>query len=305
MDEQILEIEVDKIKSNPYQPRKQFNEKELQTLADSIKTQGLFSPILVRNKEDYFEMACGERRLKAVKLNQSKKILAIVRRLTNEEMAEIGLSENLQRKDINPIEEAEGYLRLKDEFNYTQEQIAEKVGKSRVHIANRLRLLSLGNLARTYLKCKIISSAHGEALLGLKNKNIESNFTDLTWDWDINVRELRQMVRDFNSNIAPRIKREVPFKAIDRKSFELIRKIFTPQQEIVDNFVNILNYGGGNRPTLEALWFGKLELVYGLEEYLAYEKVGVEKVSCIIIFNYLLQVSKDRDDKLNEVENES
>jgi len=296
--EQLIQLEVEKIKPNPFQPRKKFNEVELNKLANSIKTQGLLSPIIVRKKNNFYEIACGERRLRAVKILKQKTILVIVRRLTDNQMAEIGLTENLQREDINPIEEAEGYLKLKEKFNYTQEQIAEKIGKGRTYIANRLRLLGLDILGKLYVKIGILSSAHGEALLSLKDKNIESNFADLSWDWNISVKELRKMVKYYNNGINPEIKRELPISSIE---MSIIGEIWKPENhsnEVKGRIILIKEHNA--RHSLECFWIGwkndkpKVQLIFDCADYYAYQQVGIEEVPCIIIFDYLLIISQEK-----------
>ena len=161
-------IPVDEIRPNPYQPRKVFNDEALKELSSSIKQHGVFTPILVKKSIQGYDLIAGERRLRASKLAGLKDIPAIIVDFDDQEMMEIALLENIQREDLNVIEEAKAYEKLIQRLGYTQEQLAHRVGKSREHITNLLRLLKLPEDVQEYVVSKQLSMGHVRALLGLK-----------------------------------------------------------------------------------------------------------------------------------------
>ncbi len=161
------EIPLKDIKANPYQPRDVFNEEKLQELADSIKEFGIVQPLIVRRKNKSVELVAGERRLRAAKMAGIKKVPVIFREYTDEQMMEIALVENIQRHDLNPIEEAQGLRRLMQECHLTQEQAAAKVGRSRAAVANILRLLNLAQKVQDYLSKEVLTMGQVKQLLAL------------------------------------------------------------------------------------------------------------------------------------------
>ena len=163
-------IPVDEIRPNPYQPRKVFNDEALKELSSSIKQHGVFTPILVKKSIQGYDLIAGERRLRASKLAGLKDIPAIIVDFDDQEMMEIALLENIQREDLNVIEEAKAYEKLIQRLGYTQEQLAHRVGKSREHITNLLRLLKLPEDVQEYVVSKQFSMGHVRALLGLKTE---------------------------------------------------------------------------------------------------------------------------------------
>ena len=164
-------VSIDKISLSRFQARKKFNIETLNQLADSIKKNGLIQPIIIRKKNDSedYEMIAGERRLKACKIAKLNKIPAIISNLNDRKAFESGLIENLQREDLTSIEEAEGYHRLMNEFNYTQEQLAETVSKNRSHVGHLLRLISLPKKVKQYILDKKLSLGHAKCLVGYDN----------------------------------------------------------------------------------------------------------------------------------------
>ncbi len=167
--DRVSEIFVDKIKPNPYQPRQDFNQEELQNLADSIREQGLLQPIVVREKKDGFELVVGERRLRACKLAEKTKIPAIVRNYTDSQSMNFALLENLQRTDLNPMEVAAAYKRLMQEGGMTQEELSKKLGVSRPKIANTLRLLNLPEPVQNYVRKNLLTESAARTIAGLPN----------------------------------------------------------------------------------------------------------------------------------------
>jgi len=162
-----IDVETEKIQINPNQPRKKFDEDSLAELARSVEQHGILQPLIVRPNGDNYEVVAGERRLRAAKIAGLTHVPVLIRTLSDREMMEIALIENLQREDLNPLEEAEAYKRLMEEYNYTQEQLALRVGKSRSAIANTLRLLGLHTTVRKMLADGIITEGHARAILAL------------------------------------------------------------------------------------------------------------------------------------------
>ncbi len=187
------EILISTIKANQFQPRTEFDEKALLQLSESIKEHGVVQPILVRGLNKGFELIAGERRLRAAKLAGLKKIPAVVVDVSNVQSLEIAILENVQREDLNPIDVSMGYQRLKNEFGYTQEEMAKKVGKPRSSIANSLRLLSLSTKAQAELKKGNISEGHAKVLLGLEPTKAESMLNEILKQ-NLSVRDLEKML---------------------------------------------------------------------------------------------------------------
>lgn len=206
-DTTIQEIPLDQIIPNVYQPRQEFDKKPLEGLADSIKENGLLQPIVVRqNEDDKYEIIAGERRYRAVKSLQWEKIPAIVRKYTDKQSASLALIENLQRKDLNPIEEAQAYQHLSQMNNFKQKELAEKVGKSQSYVANKIRLLKLAPEVQTELANGSITQRHGRALLSLNQKQqVQFLHKIMTQNW--NVSKTEKEVKKLQDNDAKPKKR--------------------------------------------------------------------------------------------------
>ncbi len=193
--ESVKLIPLDKINAGIYQPRKNFNQTELEELADSIKENGLIQPIILRkaNDDDSYEIIAGERRFRATQIAGFSDIPAIIKKINNHEALELAIIENIQRSDLSLIEEAEGYKQLIGEFSYTQDQIAKRVGKSRSHITNLLRLLSLPKMVREHLDQKLISMGHARAII---SSNDPEKLTQQIVSNSLTVRNVEDLVRD-------------------------------------------------------------------------------------------------------------
>lgn len=196
--EEIVNISLDELRSNPYQPRKVFDEKALEELSSSIKEHGVFQPIIVKKSIKGYEIIAGERRVKASKLAGLKEIPAIIRDFTDNEMMEIALLENLQRENLSAIEEANAYKNLLKSLNLTQEQLSERIGKSRSHITNMIGLLSLPNTTQNLINQKEISMGHARVLSKLKDETQINELTDKIVTEGISVRELEELTSDTN-----------------------------------------------------------------------------------------------------------
>ena len=190
--EEIVELNVDDIRPNPYQPRTIFDEDALKELADSIKENGVFQPIIVKKSIKGYDVIAGERRLRASKLAGKKTIPAIIRQISDDKMAEIALLENLQREDLNALEEAKAYKSLIDKLNITQEQLAKKVSKSRSHITNMLGLLRLPGEVQDMITKGELTMGHARALSKLEDKNEMVKMAEEITDKGLTVRDIEE-----------------------------------------------------------------------------------------------------------------
>ena len=193
--DQIVEIKIEEIKVNPFQPRQEFNQAEIKELADSIKNFGLIQAITVREKENEYELIAGERRLRAARLLNKEVIPAVVKDFNDQQMAEIALIENLQRKDLNFLEEAKAYQRLLDEFDLTQKELAARVSKSQSTIANKLRLLNLSEQIREKILAADLSERHGRSLLQLDSPAEQLSVVEEISKKGLNVRETEKLIK--------------------------------------------------------------------------------------------------------------
>jgi len=196
----IVEIELDLIDVNPFQPRSYFNEEALQELASSIKELGVIQPITIRKLAgNKFQLVSGERRFRASKLIGSTTIPAYIRIANDQEMLEMALVENIQRKDLDPIEVALSYQRLIDEIDLTQEEMSKRVGKKRSTISNYLRLLKLDPIVQTGMRDGFLSMGHGRALINIENTEEQLNIYEKIIQQKLSVRQTEQLVKDFKS----------------------------------------------------------------------------------------------------------
>lgn len=201
LDNAIESVPLNDLRTNPYQPRKKFDEQGLEELTKSIKEYGVIQPLVVRKSIKGYDIVAGERRYRAAKLAGLEKVPAIIRELSDKEMMQIALIENLQREDLNPVEEASAYRKLMDGLNLTQEELANKLGKSRPHIANHLRLLQLDKAVRGLLEDGKLSMGHGRALLGLKDRKQTAPVVDKIIKEQMNVRQLESLIQKLNHHV--------------------------------------------------------------------------------------------------------
>ncbi len=220
-DQGVREILLERIESNPRQPRRQFDSAKLQELAESISAHGVVQPIVLRSKgPDRFEIVAGERRFRACQLAGLKTVPALVRECSDAEMAEIALLENIQREDLNPIEEANACRSLIEEYGFTQESLASRIGKSRPFVANLLRLLTLPVQAQRYLAEGKISVGHAKVLLALEDKSLLMLALEKVVRSGLSVRETEALVKSILDKTQPEQQKEK-----------------TPKQEEVDPIV--------------------------------------------------------------------
>lgn len=188
-------VKITKVEPNREQPRKNFDEDALQELADSIKQFGLLQPILVQDRKDYYEIIAGERRWRAAKLAGLKEVPVIIKNYTDREIVEISLIENIQREDLNPIEEALAYKRLLEEFGLKQDEVAERVSKSRTTVTNSMRLLKLCNGVQQMIIDDMLSTGHARALISIEDEEIQLQLAQRIFDEKLSVREVERLVK--------------------------------------------------------------------------------------------------------------
>ena len=201
--QKVLNIDMEKIQPNPNQPRKRFREKSLKELSESIKNVGVLQPILLRKSDDVYYIIAGERRFRAAKLAGLTEIPAVVKEGDDSEIFLMALVENIQRENLNPIEEAESLKRLMDEFHLSQEETASRIGKSRAAVANSVRLLNLDPRVKNFLSENKISGGHGKALLGVSDKNLQYKLCVKIINEDLSVRAAEDLVKRYTEKKKP------------------------------------------------------------------------------------------------------
>ncbi|MBQ4251990.1 MAG: ParB/RepB/Spo0J family partition protein [Erysipelotrichaceae bacterium] len=214
-----INISIDKIRPNPYQPRRTFDEKALNELAESIKEHGVFTPVLVRPSLSGYELIAGERRLKASRLAGRTEIPAIIVDFDDKAMMEISLLENIQREDLNVIEEANGYRQLIEKLNYTQEQLAERIGKSREHVANTLRLLKLPRKVQQMVEAGQLTMGQVRPLITMESEAEAVKLAERIVAEGLSVREIERLVRHRKNNVS------VEPVTIDRATLEVQKNL--------------------------------------------------------------------------------
>lgn len=192
--EEVVKVKIDDIKVNPYQPRVIFNEEEIKELANSIKNYGVIQPLLIREKDEKYELVAGERRLRACRNLGMETVPAVIRNIDDLEMAEIALVENLQRRDLSFMEEARAYQQLIEKFSLTQQELAQKIGKGQSTIANKLRLLTLPTDVCKRIDMEFISERHARALLKLEDKESQFSVIKKIKEKELTVKETEKLI---------------------------------------------------------------------------------------------------------------
>ena len=193
-------IDINLIKSNEEQPRKSFDDEKIMELAESIRSNGIIQPLVLKKVDDEYIIVAGERRWRAAKTIGLKEVPAIIMNLTEKQILEISLIENIQREDLNSIEEALAYKKLINDFNLTQEELSKRIGKSRVTITNTLRLLNLSEDVQQYIIEGVISEGHGRALLGITDSKVQCELAQSVIDDKLSVRELEILIRKLKTS---------------------------------------------------------------------------------------------------------
>ena len=207
-------VKISKIEPNREQPRRHFEEDALLELADSIKQFGVLQPLLVQKKGDFYEIIAGERRWRAAKLAGIKEVPVIVKDYTKQEIVEIALIENIQRENLNPIEEAMAYKRLLTEFNLKQDEVAERVSKSRTAVTNSMRLLKLGEKIQQMIVDEMISTGHARALLAIENEEEQYNLATRIFDEKLSVRETEKLIKKLQEEKNAPVKEQEEIKDV-------------------------------------------------------------------------------------------
>lgn len=192
-------LNIDEIEPNREQPRKQFNEDSLIELAESIKQFGVIEPLVVQKRDEFYEIIAGERRWRAARLAGLKEIPVVIKNYTEKEIVEIALIENIQREDLNPIEEAMAYQRLMKEFSMKQDEVANRVSKSRTAVTNSMRLLKLDQRVQEMLIDEMITSGHARAILSIEDHEIQYEIADKVFNQKLSVRETEKLVKKYGA----------------------------------------------------------------------------------------------------------
>ena len=219
-----LMVKLSKVEPNREQPRKNFDEDSLQELAESLKQFGMLQPILVQNRGDYYEIIAGERRWRAAKIAGLKEVPVIVRELTDQEIVEISLIENIQREDLNPIEEAQAYKRLLTEFHLKQDEVAERVSKSRTAVTNSMRLLKLCDEVQKMVVDDMISTGHARALISIEDPEEQYLIAQKIFDEKLSVREVEKLVKDLHKPPKPPKEENKTLQAIYQEISERLKQ---------------------------------------------------------------------------------
>ena len=219
-----LMVKLSKVEPNREQPRKNFDEDSLQELAESLKQFGMLQPILVQNRGDYYEIIAGERRWRAAKIAGLKEVPVIVRELTYQEIVEISLIENIQREDLNPIEEAQAYKRLLTEFHLKQDEVAERVSKSRTAVTNSMRLLKLCDEVQKMVVDDMISTGHARALISIEDPEEQYLIAQKIFDEKLSVREVEKLVKDLHKPPKPPKEENKTLQAIYQEISERLKQ---------------------------------------------------------------------------------
>lgn len=251
--ENVTMLKISRVEPNKEQPRKVFDEEKLNMLADSIKKHGVIQPIIVKDtKSGFYQIVAGERRWRASRIAGLKEIPAIIRSYDELATMQIALIENLQREDLNPIEEALGYKALLDEFSFTQEQVSEQVGKSRSAIANSIRLLALPQQVREMLEKKELSSGHARAVLAVNDDESKLLLAQKIIENSLNVRQAEQLAKALNA--PKKEKREKPLTQLDIQIGEIQKRM----SEILGTKVKIQN--GAKKGKIEIEYYSENDL---------------------------------------------
>ncbi len=245
-------VKVTEIEPNREQPRKNFDEDALLELAESIRQFGIIQPLIVQKKEDHYEIIAGERRWRAAKLAGLKEVPVIVKAYTDQEIVEISLIENIQRENLNPIEEAQAFKRLLEEFQLKQDELAERVSKSRTAVTNSMRLLKLDSRVQQMLVDDMISTGHARALLGTEDKELQYTLATKVFDEKLSVRETEKLVKGIT-------KEKPKKKEIEQKNDFIYKEIEEKIRSILGTKVSIQRKDE-QKGKIEIEYFSSLEL---------------------------------------------
>ena len=246
-------VKISSVEPNLNQPRRHFDEDALLELSESIKQYGVLQPLLVSDKKDYFEIIAGERRWRAAKMAGLKEVPVVVKEFTDQEIVEISLIENIQREDLNPIEEAMAYKRLMEEFHLKQDEIADRVAKSRTAVTNSMRLLKLDDRVQQMVVDEMLTTGHVRTLLALENKELQYNTAMKIFDEKLSVRETERLVKEI---LNPKVKKE---KKVNLEQEAIYEGLEEKIKSIIGTKVSI-HRGAKHKGKIEIEYYSQEEL---------------------------------------------
>lgn len=249
-------VPISKVEPNKEQPRKTFDEDALLELSESIKQFGVLQPLIVQDKKEYYEIIAGERRWRAAKLAGLKKVPIIVKNLTDQEIVEISLIENIQREDLNPIEEAIAYKRLLEEFHLKQDEVAERVSKSRTAVTNSIRLLKLSDKVQEMVVDDMLTTGHARALLGIENQDRQYSLAQKIFDEKLSVRETEKLVKKIQTEKDSPAKKEKP---VDSK-LDIIYQDLEERMKNIFGTKVVINKKDAKKGSIEIEYYSQEEL---------------------------------------------
>lgn len=249
-------IDIKKVEPNREQPRKKFDEDALIELSESIKQFGVLQPLLCQECDDYYEIIAGERRWRAAKIAGIKEVPVIIKKLSEQEIMEISLIENLQREDLNPIEEALAYKRLIDEFKLKQDEVAERVSKSRTAVTNAMRLLKLNEKVQQMVIDEMLTTGHARALLGIEDQDIQYVLAQQIFDQKLSVRDTEKLVKSMQNE--KKGKKKEPEK-LDSKLLAIYSDLEEQMKKIMGTKV-LINSKNSNSGKIEIEYYSQDEL---------------------------------------------
>ena len=235
-------LNINKVEPNPNQPRKRFNEDKLQELADSIKVHGIIQPLVVQKENDRYIIIAGERRWRAARLAGVKEVPVVIRDFTEQELYEVALIENIQRQDLDPIEEANAYSNLIKEHHLTQDEVAERVSKSRVAITNSLRLLKLDQRVQQMVIDELLTGGHARALISIEDPEEQYNLANRIFDEKLSVRETEKLVKKI---LHPKPVTETEEPVVSEADEAIYRDLEENLKTIIGSKVRIMRKPGG------------------------------------------------------------
>ena len=254
LDKEVIFVKITKVEPNREQPRKNFDEDSLLELSESIKQHGILQPLLVQDKKDYFEIIAGERRWRAAKMAGMKEIPVIIKKLSDREAVEISLIENIQREDLNPIEEALAFKRLLTEFHLKQDEVAERVSKSRTSVTNSIRLLKLDERVQQMVVDDMISTGHARALLYIEEHEKQYSLAQQIFDAKLSVRETEKLVKKIQNQ-----KQEQP-KQQEENNMSLFYEDMEQKLKSIIGTKVAIHYKGKDKGKIEIEYYSNDEL---------------------------------------------
>ena len=249
-------MDIAKVEPNREQPRKKFDEDALLELAESIKQFGVLQPLLVQERDDYYEIIAGERRWRAAKMAGVKKVPVIIKKLTEQEIMEISLIENIQREDLNPIEEALAYKRLLSEFNLKQDEVAERVSKSRTAVTNAMRLLKLNEKVQQMVIDEMLTTGHARALLGIEDQKKQYTVAQKIFDEKLSVRDTEKLVKSLQNEK----KKQTDVRTQIDPKLEAIYQNLEEQMKVILGTKVSINHKDSEKGKLEIEYYSQDEL---------------------------------------------